>query len=245
METLTEDPASRPATLPGPLPHELEVLGRVALFSALDADTLRNLVAGGQTVRHPRGAHLFTQGGEAKALHVLLEGQVGLVGAADGVETVVEILDAGEAFIIAAVLTGQPYLTGAVALTQCRTLELPRENLLTELLDNPDLALAMLGSLAKHYRQLVREVKSLKLKSAGQRLAVYLMGLTPKRRGSVILRLPHNKGVIAQRVGVRPETLSRVFASLRDEGVAMDGHTVAILDLAKLGQFCNGDEEPC
>ena len=40
----------------------------------------------------------------------------------------------------------------------------------------------MMGAMARHFRQLVREVKDLKLKSASQRLALYLMGLTPRRR---------------------------------------------------------------
>lgn len=228
---------------------ELDIVARAPLFSALPAEVRERLSAHARVTRVPRGTILFRQGDCAQMLHVLLEGQVGLQGSAGGPEgkepeqTVVEIMDAGEAFIFAAVLTGKPYLMGAVALSPCRLLELPREPLLADLRESPDLALAMLGSLARNFRTLVREVKDLKLKSASQRLALYLMSLTSRRRGTVIVRLPHNKSVIAARIGIRPETLSRAFAQLREHGVVVDGHTVAMADLSKLGRYCHEGEE--
>lgn len=222
---------------------EIAVVARVPLFSGLPAESLPAILGEARVVRYVRGKYLFHQGDEPHALRVLLEGQVGLTGSSDGGETVVEIMDAGEAFIIAAVLTGKPFLMGALALTPCRVLELPREPLLKAIMGSPDLALSMLTSMARHFRMLVREVKVLKLHTASQRLAGYLLSLTTKRRGSAILRLPHNKGLIAQRVGVRAETLSRVFTTLRDQGVVVDGNTVAIVDLARLGRFCQDGED--
>jgi len=236
-----------PPTMPG---SALDVMTRAPLFAGLPADVLARLAAGARAVRAPRGTKLFDQGDEAQVLHVLLDGQVGLLGGIEaaageppGEQTVVEILDAGEAFVAAAVLTGRPYLIGAMTLSPCRILEIQREALLAELRASPDLSFAVMGSLAKHFRMLVREVKDLKLKTAAQRLALYLLGLTTRRRGSVILRLPHNKGLIAARIGVRPETLSRAFAQLRAHGVVVDGHTVAIADLGALGRFCHEGAE--
>lgn len=243
IDTAERPPAERPRG------DELEVVARAPLFSGLPADVLERLSAHARVSRVPRGTPLFQQGDRAEVLHVLLDGQVGLLGSAGGPEgrepeqTVVEIMDAGEAFVFAAVLTGKPYLMGATTLSPCRLLELPREPLLAEIRSSPDLALAMMGSLARSFRHLVREVKDLKLKSASQRLALYLMGLTARRRGSVIVRLPHNKSVIAARVGIRPETLSRAFAQLREQGVVVDGHTVAIADLNALGRYCHEGAE--
>ncbi|MCA1907161.1 MAG: cyclic nucleotide-binding domain-containing protein [Magnetospirillum sp.] len=239
MTVTTFDPA-------GAGKHDpVEVLARVPLFAGLEADVLARLAQVSKVTRAPRGTRLFAQGDEARALHVLLDGQVGLFAKVEdeGEDTLLEILDAGEAFIAAAMLTGKPYLMTGSALTPIRVLEVPRQALLDDLRASPDLALAMLGSLARHYRQLVQEVKELKLTSASQRLARYLLGLTPRRRGAVIVRLPHNKGLIAARVGVRPETLSRAFAQLRGEGVVVDGHNVAIADLHALGLYCHDGRE--
>lgn len=223
---------------------------RVPLFAGLPDEVLGRLAASAKVTRCPRGTQLFAQGDQAQVLHVLLDGQVGLLGAVEAdaedkpaERTMVEILDAGEVFVAAAVLTDMPYLMGAVALAPCRLLELPRDALLAELRASPDLSLAMMGAMARHFRMLVQEVKDLKLKSASQRLALYLMGLTARRRGSAIVRLPHNKTLIAARIGVRPETLSRAFAQLRGHGVVVDGHSVAIADLAALGLFCHEGAE--
>ncbi|MGE4280763.1 MAG: cyclic nucleotide-binding domain-containing protein [Magnetospirillum sp.] len=223
----------------------VDVLSRVPLFAGLEPPLVARLAQAAHVARVPRGTRLFAQGDQARGLHVLLEGQVGLFAKVedDGEDTLVEILDAGEAFIAAAVLTGKPYLMTGSALTPIRVLEVPRQALLDDLRASPDLALVMLGSLARHYRTLVQEIKDLKLTSASQRLARYLLGLTPRRRGAVIVRLPHNKGLIAARVGVRPETLSRAFAQLRAVGVVVDAHNVAIADLVTLAAYCHDGRE--
>lgn len=224
---------------------------RLPLFAGLPDDVLARLSAVARATRYQRGAQLFAQGDAPGVLHMLLEGQVGLLGAVEpdsadkpAERTVVEILDAGEAFVAAAVLTGQPYMMGAVALAPCRVLELPREALLDCLRVSPDLSLALMGTMARHFRMLVREVKDLKLKSASERLALYLLGLTPRRDGAAVVRLPHNKTLIAARIGVRPETLSRAFAQLRGHGVTVEGHRVAIADAAALGRFCRESADP-
>lgn len=237
---------------PPPMPElrhlrreDVQSLARLPLFCRLTREGLDRVTGDASVVRFPQGSVVLHQGASAQYLHIVLEGQIGLLGTlSDGEETIVEILRDGEVFIAAAVLTERPYLMGAVALKDSRVLLLPAEQLRRDLRADPDLALAMLTSLSTHFRMLVREVKDLKLKSAAQRLGHYLLGLTTKRDGSVIVRLPHSKGVIAARIGVRAETLSRAFASLRDEGATVNGHTVMIADLARLARFCMEGEEP-
>jgi CRP/FNR family transcriptional activator FtrB len=225
-------------------PDELDSLAGLPLFCSLSRECLLQVTAEASVIRVRKGEPLIHQGQAPHHLHVVLEGQVGLLGSlSDGEETVVEILQAGEVFIAAAVLTDKPYLMGAQALQDCRLLLLPAERLRRDLNANAQLAVAMLTSLSRHFRKLVREVKDLKLKSAAQRLALYLVQLTPKREGAAILRLPHSKSVMAARIGIRAETLSRAFASLKAVGVAVDGRVVTIADLALVSQFClEGDE---
>ena len=225
--------------------EDLAILAKVPLFAGLTSEALTAIAAQSRVSRIPRNTTLFSQGDAAKVLYVLMEGQVALMAAVEGGgdETMLEILNSGESFIAAALLTGKPYLMSAVTLTPARIMEIPRESLLASIRGNPDLALAMLASLSRHFRLLIQEVKDLKLKSASQRLALYLMGLTPRRRGTVSLRLPHNKSLIAARVGVRPETLSRAFAQLKVHGVSVKGHAVVIADLGQLGRFCHEGRE--
>ncbi|CAA7620010.1 cAMP-binding protein [Candidatus Terasakiella magnetica] len=223
---------------------DLASVSRLAMFSELSATALSEVTVEATVTRYARNEIIFHQGDQPAALRVVLDGQVGLMGTiTDGGETLVEILKTGEMFIAAAVLTEKPFLMSAVALQPSRILSLPGERFRRDVRERSDLAFAMLTSMAKHYRMLVREVKDLKLKSAAQRLALYLLGLTVKREGSTIVRLPHSKGMIAARVGVRPETLSRAFSHLKERGVVVDGQAVAIADIPSLRSYCHEGEE--
>ena len=224
--------------------HDFDLLTRLPLFGGLGLSCLRHVTAEAQTLRPKRGEVIVHQGGAPRFLHVVLEGQVGLVGAvSDGEETMVEILKAGEIFIAAAVLTDRPYLMAAHALQNSRILALPGEKLRRDIRTNPDLAMSMVTSLSTHYRLLVREIKDLKLKSAAQRLALYLIGQLPRRDGPAVARLAHSKAVIAARIGIRAETLSRAFAVLKAEGVEIQGSLVTVADPHRLAAFCHDGEE--
>lgn len=219
-------------------------ISHVPLLAQLPTHQLGTVLAEASVQRYDQGDTLFCQGEDPEFLHVVMDGEVGLYGTAcDGDETVMEIMKSGEVFILAAVLTDRPYLMGARALSASRVMVLPAERLRRDLHTVPDLAIALLTSLSTHFRMLVREVKALKLKSTTQRLALYLMSLTTRRTGPAILWLPHSKGVIAARIGIRPETLSRAFAALRQHGVHISGTRVSIEDVAALAEFCRQDEE--
>ena len=67
------------------LDDRLAVLGEVPAFSALPDAVLRRLARQAEALELPAGAMLFEQGATPTHLHVLLAGQVGLLGVgADG-----------------------------------------------------------------------------------------------------------------------------------------------------------------
>ena len=160
-------------------PEEAATLARLPLFCDLPPAALAEITVEGTVVKYARNDVIFRQGDPPTALRIVLDGQVGLTGTvSDGGETMVEILKAGELFIPAAVLTEKPFLMSAVALQPSRILLLPGEKFRRDVREKPDLAYVMLTSLSRHFRTLVREVKDLKLKSAAQRLALYLIQQT-------------------------------------------------------------------
>ncbi len=220
-----------------------DLIRRVPLFGDLADETLQAVVGEGAVFSYPRNTVLFHQGDMPECLHIVLDGEIGLIAEGAGEETVVEILKPGELFIAAAVLTDRPYLMGAKVLKPARLLLLGAEQFRRSLREQPDLAIAMLAAMSRHFRMMVREVKRLKLKSSAQRLGVYLLGLTEQTAGRVVMRLPHAKSLIAQRIGIRPETLSRHFATLQDVGVWVRGSEVEIMDLARLAHFCRDEDE--
>lgn len=219
-----------------------ELFARTPLFSSISAPALHALATGATLAHFERDAVLFQAGEQPEYLHLLARGSVQLsAGTPDGREAVVELLHPYETFILAAVLTSQPYLMSARAVEPVHVLLIPARLLLGELKTNPELALALLGSMARQYRHLVREIKDLRLRTASQRLARYLLQLVESEGGQAV-RLPGEKKLLASRLGMTPEHFSRAIAELRRHGIDVRGDDVRVTDLAELHAFCRLDQ---
>lgn len=218
------------------------LLARVPLFADLSDETLRRLGRGALLVEHGRGERLFEAGEIPDYLHLLIDGSVQLTGAIDDREAVVELLRPVDAFIMAAVLTSKPYLMSAKVVDPARLLLIPAALLREQVSTDPRLALTMLGSMANQYRQMVRQVKDLRLRTAAQRLGIYLLRLHEADGDDQTLLLPFDKKLVAARLDMTPESLSRALSVLREHGVEVDFSVVHIAAIERLRKFCRLDE---
>lgn len=221
---------------------DLDIIRAIPCFEALDEEQLRAITAGGVLQRFPRDTILFEQGEQPDFLHVLVEGAVQLYGrSAEGRETVVEVLSAVDTFVLAAALTDQPYLMSAKALEPSTILMLPAHTLREQIARQPTLALEMLASLASQCRRMVRQVKDLKLRTSTQRLAAFLQSRAVPPVDGVAIELPVNKHVLASRLGMTPENLSRAFTALAEQEIRVKGRTVVIGSIDRLRAYCSPD----
>jgi len=223
-------------------PADYAQLREAPMFSELSEATLAALTKGALLQRFPAQTMLFRQGEQPDFLYVLFEGSVQFTGTSpDSRETVVEILKPIDAFMPAAVLTNTPYLVSAKVVHAARVLMVPALSLQRVITQDPALALGMLASISRQYRALLRQVKDLKLRTSMQRLGCYLLALAEENGADGSVELPHDKRLIAARLGMTPESLSRAFSSLRLMGVEVRGHRVRLTDVAKLRQHCMPD----
>jgi CRP/FNR family transcriptional activator FtrB len=222
---------------------DLQLLRRIAVFAELDEVALARIAENGVCEEVPADTLLFKRGARPRDLHILLRGQAALLAsAANGASTVIEIVQPVDHFILAGVLLDVPYLMSARTIDACRILRLPAADLRALLEGEPRLALAMMASLSQHYRQLVRQVSDLKLRTAAQRLGCYLLALAETQNGGEQVNLTVDKRLLAARLGATPEHLSRAFATLRDHGVSTRGPRITLHDRAKLAAFAVPDE---
>ena len=90
------------------------MLRTVPNFDQLDGDALQELAANGELDEAAPGDVLFREGGLPESLYVLLDGRVSLTGTTpDASTTVIDILGPASSFVLANVLTNQPYQMGA------------------------------------------------------------------------------------------------------------------------------------
>lgn len=218
-------------------------LAAMPMLRGLPDAVLAALAAVAEPLEVAAGTTLCREGGPPAALHLLLSGQVSLSGrAADGSAAVVEVMRPGGQFILAAVLTGRAYLMTARAVTPVQLLRLPAAELCALAASRPALGMALARAVARDFRAMVLQVRDLKLRSLPQRLAYYLLQLSPGEAAApVALRLPFDKALLAARLGCRPANLSRAFAALRALGVETHGARVVLQDPPRLWNFAAPD----
>jgi hypothetical protein len=68
-------------------------------------------------------------------------------------------------------------------------------------------------------------------------VAEFLSSLCPIQTGGCTIGLPYDKALIAGRLGMQPESLSRAFARLKQIGVQIEHNTANIEDLARLRAY--------
>ncbi len=213
-------------------------LRRIPLFQGLPLASLRSMLADAQVRRIEDGAVLFLQGDDADRFYVLLDGWVKLYRLTeDGTQALVTVVAPGETFAEAAVFASARFPVCAETAGAATVLALPRRGFAAALAADPQIALAMLASLSMRLRHLVERIEQLQVKSAPQRLAAFLVHLCPRTEGSAMVGLPFAKGLVAQRLGMRPETFSRAVAALRSQGVRMEGGQVSISDVGCLRSY--------
>lgn len=224
-------------------PSDHQLLKNTPLYAELGPGVADRVFRKAVVQTVPKGATVFGQGDMPEFVHMLLSGAVALVAEDEKLgPTVIEFFPAGEIFVAPAGLLELPYLVSAKAIEESRVLMLPADELRHLVTTETALAVALTRALARHWRLLVRQIKELKLKSASQRLGSYLIGKAPSREGSTSFRLAEERKMIAARLGMTPESLSRAFAQLKHAGVSGRGRTIEIADVSKLRDHCRFED---
>lgn len=217
---------------------DLQIITNVAIFRGLKAETVQHIVAPATAVMLRPHEWIARQDDPATAFFIVISGWVKLYrNAPSGDETVIEIMTTGDSFAEAVAFTGNRYIATAEAVSQARVGRIPADHLVRCILGSPDIALAMVASISMRMHHLVQQVEQLKMQSGVQRVAEFLASLSLTKQGKCAIALPYDKVLIAARLGLTPESLSRAFARLKTVGVAIDASQVVIKDIGKLRQI--------
>ena len=225
-------------------PRELEAVRRAPLFSDVSGEILDSLLAESHVGEYRRGQILFLRGDPADRFFLLLSGWVKIfLDTPSGEQTVIEIMRAGESIAEAAIFMEMAYPASAEIADDARILEIPAQPFLALLRTESGLALTMLAALSKRLHYLVQHIEKVQTFSTPHRLAEFLIGLADGAdEGAAVIRLPYDKSLVAARLGMKPESLSRALAKLRDLGVTTRGSEVRVADIERLRDFCDSDD---
>lgn len=220
---------------------EVELVRSLRLFAGLDVGTVAALLRHARTARFPRGAVLFSRGDPADRFFVILDGWVKLSRqTSDGHESVIGLFTRGDSFAEAATFEEGEFPVDGVVVEEARLLVVPAAPFLAWLRRHPEIAFNMMASLSRHMRALVEKIEQLTTRTATERLAGFIVGLCDARESPARLRLPLDKVLIAGRLGMQPETLSRALTRLREHGVHEAGGEFLVDDVDHLRRLSEG-----
>ncbi len=220
-----------------------QILSRLPLFQELAPDQLAKLETACRERRLSKGSMLFQKGDPAKGFFVVVFGQIKLAFlSAQGNEKVVQIVGPRQSFGEAVMFLDLPCPVFAEALVDSLLLHIGSGPVFELLETDPLFARRMLAGLSMRLHSLVQDVETYSLRSSAQRVVGYLLQHCPQNEaeceGTFDISLPTSKQVIASRLNLTPETLSRIFHDLAANGlIAVSGKQITINNAKRLREF--------
>ena len=212
------------------------VLSNVRLFAGIGQRRVADIAARSRGLQVRRNGTLCQRGACLTGVYAIAYGQIKLAFRGEDEERVARIAGPGEMFGLAAAMLSRPTPYEAVALEDSLVIVVPTATLLLMVENDPRFARAVIVELAERTMTLLGEVESGALHRGAQRLAAYLDALAGVQgNGSCTVHLPTTKTVVAARLGIKKETLSRLLRSLAQKGlIAVEQREVEILDRSRL-----------
>lgn len=211
-------------------------LRRAYLFEDLAPELFAELFAQTREAEIDADQWLCFHGDRARSFFLVLAGEVALLrSSADGDEVIVTIVGPGELFgEDLAIVDDAVHPLSARTLGPCRIAEIDRQMLRSLLEREPRLVAKLVQTLHRRNALLLDEIERVSLQSASERLLGFLRR---EAAGPAPLRIP--KRVLASRLSIRPETLSRILARLKE------GHRLREVDGCLLPLDGSEEDDAC
>ncbi len=207
-----------------------ELLARAPLFASLNRNCCEILAHSAQIHRLLKNQYLYRRGDVATGVYLVAVGQIkaSIPVARSRHGKVIEMFGAGDSFGETLMLLNHPHIVDAQALDDSVVIWLDKQDIEAILALDADFALKMLKSVSLRFETLLHDIETVSTHSASERVAEYL--LKQPRQGTQT-QLKFSKCLIASRLGLQAESLSRALQRLsREHLISVHGSHVEILN---------------
>ncbi len=202
-----------------------------------DAAALKLMEAATITTVNARHV-LFKEGEAAQHFYCVLSGYVRLYRLdRHGREADVRVSGPGDTFNECLIFGSDTYRYSAQAAESCTVARFDLMRIRSLVEQEPAIAKAVMRCLSNSLLSTMDCIANDRLQTAAQRVAHYLINHGPRDATSFSLRLPFQKSLLAGKLGLAPEALSRAFSTLKKSGVTVRGRIVQVNDVAALKQI--------
>lgn len=216
---------------------DLNVIRSLPLFFSMSEDNFHALTATAAVQSFPQRAELITEGNTPDFLFIAVQGSVEMFCTHDGHEATIDIVRPMTAFVLAAVIRNDVYLSSARTLAATQVISIPAQSAREVFGRDFAFARAIADELAERYCDAVRSLKNEKLRSSAKRLANWILRADALQGNRCVIELAFDKRTLAASLGMTPENLSRSLARLTHHGVRVDGRDIVIEDSLALKRF--------
>jgi CRP/FNR family transcriptional regulator, transcriptional activator FtrB len=216
-------------------PDDLPEVRELEPFRSMEEENFAELMHAAFLQNFPASVQLTTEGDNSDFLFLVIEGCVELYAKANEREATLAMVRPVGSFILAAVLRDAVNLMSARTTQKSRILMIPAQNIRLAFEKDDAFARATVLELAGYFRAVVKEYKNLRLRTAVERLANWLLKYHRDQGATGGVEIPYDKRTLASILGMTPENLSRAFGTLKPYGVSVNGAQVKLGDVEALG----------
>ncbi|WP_028002368.1 Crp/Fnr family transcriptional regulator [Sinorhizobium arboris] len=211
-------------------------LMRSRFFARLPQSTFEDVLNSASASACEERDVLFRQDEDIDDVFFVLSGLVRLCRMGkDGREADVALFSEGEMLAETAMLLRQRATASAVAAKRSVIARLNGGKLQHLAATDHEVAQALIEHLCYRGKMTEDLLAEDRLLTATQRVANFILSHCPK--DSTSFRLPFQKNILAGKLGLAPEALSRAFSTLRQSGVTVRGRLIEIHDRHALERF--------
>lgn len=194
-------------------------LRSIGLMQGISSLHLDELIEKAHLCYLESGEKLFNQGDPARYWYLVVKGRIDTLREGyDGESRIMHQVGQGQLLApIVMFMPEQEYPVAARASSPATLCRFQRQQLHSLCRHTPELALRILELAGQALCQRIDDVESLSSRNGPQRLAAYLYDLYLDQ--GITIELPLNHRELAAKLGLRPETLSRLLHRLQNKGI--------------------------
>nr|WP_243757610.1 Crp/Fnr family transcriptional regulator [Allobranchiibius sp. GilTou38] len=221
-------------------PVETEAVRKAPLFAALDDSAAEALLESMSRTKVARGRELFKEGDQGDTLYVITAGKVKLGRRSmDGRENLLAILGMGEMLGELSLFDPGARTATATAVADTELAGLAHADMTEFLKDRPEVAMTMLGALARRLRRTNEALGDLVFSDVPGRVAKALLDLSSRfgqpAEDGVLVAHDLTQEELAQLVGASRETVNKALADFSSRGwIKLEARAVTLIDVERL-----------
>ncbi len=223
---------------------DINQLSKLPILMRLPEDILAHVSERGSMEKLQSGQDVCRENTPAEAVIWLMSGRLKTsVETGEKEETVIDILSKKAKLGLAEVCEGGNYSVSAQAIEEAVVFRLNKADFEDLLASHFEFQMAVFAHISVEMRGAVKEINDLKLKNTSRRLGAYLLAMTPKEDGEAEIDLAFGKRLLAARLAMKPESLSRALAKLKSAGVVSERNRIHIADISTLKEYCGEEDD--